>query len=193
MNDRKPLMLGAGFLVLVVAGVGAGWAFSQGTGATAPAATAGSAGLVGGFGSVAEGLAREPIPLDRAEPIPMTVYLTPTCECCSDWVGHVAGHGFEVERVYQDDLSQVKRELGLWPQLASCHTAVVNGYVVEGHVPGDVVRRLLAEAPPVRGLAVPGMPIGSPGMEYGDVIEPYDVLAFTSDGQTRVYSEHGRR
>jgi hypothetical protein len=89
-------------------------------------------------------------------------------------------------------MTQVKEEHGVRPELSSCHTAVVNGYVVEGHVPGDVVRRFLAEAPAVAGLAVPGMPVGSPGMEMGDVVDPYDVLTFTSDGRTQVYSSQGR-
>jgi len=86
----------------------------------------------------------------------------------------------------------VKATNAVHPELSSCHTAIVNGYVVEGHVPGDVVRQFLADAPQVRGLTVPGMPIGSPGMDFDDRVEPYDVLAFTSDGRTIVYSQQGR-
>lgn len=136
--------------------------------------------------------ARDPIPLDWQEPIPMTVYLTPTCGCCSGWVEHIKEHGFEVTLEYRVDLSTVKEGFAIRPDLSSCHTAVVNGYIVEGHVPGEVVRSFLAEAPPVRGLAAPGMPVGAPGMEMGDRIDPYDVLTFTSTGQTEVYWSQGQ-
>ncbi len=136
--------------------------------------------------------AREPIPLDRSELIPMTVYLSPTCGCCGGWVEHIKEFGFDVTLEYRVDLTMVKEGFAVRPELSSCHTAVVNGYIVEGHVPGEVVRQFLAEAPPVRGLTVPGMPIGSPGMEMGGRVDPYDVLTFTSTGQTAVYSRQGR-
>jgi hypothetical protein len=90
------------------------------------------------------------------------------------------------------ELGAMKGELGIIPELASCHSAVVNGYVIEGHVPGEVIRKLLAEAPAARGIAAPGMPVGSPGMEVDGVVQPYDVLLFTADGKTQVYSQQGR-
>ncbi len=137
-------------------------------------------------------VARTPVPLAEGEPIPVTVYLDPACGCCSAWVEHMTAQGFEVTREYRADMVAVKQELGVRPEIASCHTALVNGYVVEGHVPGEVVRQFLAEAPAVRGLTAPGMPVGSPGMEMGGLRDPYDVLTFTSEGVTAVYSREGR-
>ena len=143
--------------------------------------------------AMAEGArARTPIPLDHAEPIAMRVYSSPACGCCSLWVDHLEEHGFEVETVHRDDMFEVKRSLGVADHLASCHTGVVNGYLVEGHVPADDIRRLLAEVPDARGLAVPGMPIGSPGMEVEDRLDPYDVLLIGEDGSTTVWASYGR-
>ena len=117
----------------------------------------------------------------------VTVYKTPTCGCCRAWVDHLREHGFDVVVRDSADLAPVKRAHGVPGELESCHTAVVGGYVVEGHVPADLVAKLLAERPDVAGLAVPGMPQGSPGME-GPVKEAYDVLAFQKDGRTTVYA-----
>jgi len=103
-------------------------------------------------------------------------------------VGHLRQHGFAIDAVDQDDLKPVRAKYGVPRAVESCHVAVVGGYVVEGHVPGDVIKRLLREKPRVAGLAVPGMPIGAPGMETpGARPERYDVLAFDSSGATRVY------
>jgi hypothetical protein len=135
---------------------------------------------------------REPIPLDAEGPIGMRVYMSPTCGCCSVWVEHLEENGFEVETVLRHDMGEVKASLGIAPQLSSCHTGVVNGYLVEGHVPASDIRAFLAEAPEALGLAVPGMPIGSPGMEMGDRVDPYDVLVLQTDGSTRVMSSYGR-
>jgi hypothetical protein len=105
-------------------------------------------------------------------------------------VGHLREHGFPVEARDVSDLDAIKRQYGVPASLRSCHTAVVDGYVVEGHVPADVIGRLLRERPRVAGLAVPGMPVGSPGMEVpGQAPERYRVYAFTRDGRTRVYAE----
>lgn len=102
---------------------------------------------------------------------------------------HLQANGFKVEGVDVADMAAVKRRFGVAPQHEGCHTAVVDGYVVEGHVPADVIRKLLAERPKVAGLAVPGMPVGSPGMEVpGQRPEPYDVLAFAKDGSATVYA-----
>jgi len=122
---------------------------------------------------------------------PVTVYKSPTCGCCKLWVDHLAAAGFEVQVHERTDLAAEKQRLGVPPRLAACHTAVVDGYVVEGHVPAADLRRLLAERPDVAGLAVPGMPMGSPGMEFGPPV-PYDVLTFDRDGATRVFASHGR-
>nr|WP_228141710.1 DUF411 domain-containing protein [Marinobacter sp. X15-166B] len=120
----------------------------------------------------------------------ITVYKDPNCGCCIDWANHMEDNGFRVKSIDTQRLNHIKADSGLTPALASCHTAFVDGYVIEGHVPADDVKRLLAESPDTLGLAVPGMPIGSPGMEMGDRRDPYQVLMFNDRGQTRVFSEH---
>lgn len=123
-------------------------------------------------------------------PPEITVYKTPTCGCCTKWARHLEAHGFRVRAQDVADLGAVKRRLGVPPEAEACHTAVVQGYVVEGHVPAADVARLLAENPPVRGLAVPGMPKGSPGMESRDR-EPYAVRVLDDTGLGGVFSRHG--
>lgn len=117
----------------------------------------------------------------------IVVYKTPTCGCCSDWVDHAREYGFTVIAYDLDDLTPVKRQLGVPPGRISCHTSVVRGYTVEGHVPADLIQKMLAERPRIRGLTVPGMPMGSPGME-GPWKDDYDVLAFDDDGNVTVYA-----
>lgn len=117
----------------------------------------------------------------------VTVYKSPTCGCCTKWVQHLERNGFEVHAIDVRDVVSVKRKHGLDPSLASCHTALVDGYVVEGHVPADVIKRLLRERPHVRGIAVPGMPVGSPGMEQGGRKDPYSVMSFDEQGRLRIY------
>ncbi len=116
------------------------------------------------------------------------VYKSPTCGCCNGWVDHLEAAGFEVEARDVRDLVSVKLDAGVPTAMSSCHTALVDGYTVEGHVPADQIKRLLAERPEVAGIAVPGMPIGSPGME-GPGAKPYQVLAWTHDGQASVFAE----
>ncbi len=118
----------------------------------------------------------------------MVVYKTPTCGCCRAWVEQAQAAGFALEVHDVARVEPVKHEHGVPGHLASCHTALVDGYVVEGHVPFDVIRRMLKERPQVAGIAVPGMPMGSPGMEVpGGRKDPYDIIAFTRDGQVSVY------
>jgi len=124
-----------------------------------------------------------------AEPTEIQVYKTPTCGCCVKWVDHLRDNGFSVSVTELKDVTPIKLENGVPRRLASCHTAIAEGYIVEGHVPAEDVRRLLDERPKVSGIAVPGMPIGSPGMEGPNPVR-YEVLSFGSDG-TRVFSEHG--
>lgn len=112
-----------------------------------------------------------------AEETAVTVHKDPNCGCCSGWVAHLRGAGFTVNAVDTTELDAVKTRLGVPKDLAACHTAEVAGYVVEGHVPAPALRRLLAEKPQATGLAVPGMPIGSPGME-GGFADPYEVVLF---------------
>ncbi len=116
----------------------------------------------------------------------MHVYKTATCGCCAKWVDHMRAAGFTVSVENVMDINAVKRRTGVPLDLGSCHTAVVGDYVIEGHVPARVVRAFLAEAPEVLGIAVPGMPIGSPGME-GANPRPYDVLAFDRNGNRGVF------
>lgn len=108
---------------------------------------------------------------------PMTVYRKPSCGCCHKWVDHLTAAGFAVTVKDMANFNAIKAELGVPAELASCHTAEIGGYVIEGHVPAGAIKRLLAERPTGRGLAVPGMPIGSPGME-GGTPEVYDVILF---------------
>lgn len=121
----------------------------------------------------------------------VTVYKSASCGCCANWVEHLREAGFKVEArdVPDAELPAIKVEHGVAPGHQSCHTAVVGDYVVEGHVPADLVRRMLEEKPDIAGLAVPGMPLGSPGMEVPDgTTQSYDVIAFTDDGEQRVYA-----
>jgi hypothetical protein len=117
----------------------------------------------------------------------ITVYKTPTCGCCRNWVDHLREEGFRVETVDQPSLTDIEARQGVPSSLASCHTGIVDGYTVEGHVPADVIRQLLAERPDVKGIAVPGMPMGSPGME-GPFAQPYEVFTFNEDGPQDVFA-----
>lgn len=120
----------------------------------------------------------------------MTVTKSPWCGCCSAWIEHMRQAGFEVTVHEEEDLTAIKEKMGVEPKLQSCHTGEVEGYVIEGHVPAEDVLRLLAERPKARGLTVPGMPAGSPGMEMGDRKDAYDVLLIKEDGTTEVFSKH---
>ena len=120
------------------------------------------------------------------------VYKTSTCGCCSMWVDHLKDNGFQVETkdVSSDEVRAVSKAAGLKDDGASCHTAKIGNYVVEGHVPASDIQKMLAEKPAIAGIAAPGMPMGSPGMDQGGAKEPYDVIAFTKDGKTSVYAKH---
>lgn len=124
-----------------------------------------------------------------AQAAEVTVYKSPTCGCCNAWIKHLEANGFSVKAHNVSDVGQYKIRYGLRPELASCHTALVNGYVIEGHVPAADIKRLLRERPAVTGLAVPGMPAGSPGME-GPRKDRYQVLSFDSKGEIRVFATH---
>lgn len=118
-----------------------------------------------------------------AAPVQAMVYKNPWCGCCNGWVDHLERNGFAVTAEDTDDLAPVKALLGVPAHLESCHTAVIEGYTIEGHVPAVAIERLLAARPALTGLAVPGMPMGSPGME-GATSEAYDVIAFGPDGES---------
>lgn len=120
------------------------------------------------------------------------VWKSATCECCGNWVKHLEANGFvvHVNAAEPQMLARLKQEVGIGDKLAACHTAKIDGYVIEGHVPGTDIKRLVAERPDAIGLAVPGMPIGSPGMEQGGIFDPYDVLLVKKDGTTEVFARH---
>ncbi|WP_227500015.1 DUF411 domain-containing protein [Synechococcus sp. PCC 7335] len=120
----------------------------------------------------------------------ITVFRSPTCGCCGQWIEHAEAAGFKVKDEITEDMSAIKQQYGVPTNLSSCHTTVAGDYIVEGHVPAEDLARLLAEKPDVAGIAVPGMPIGSPGMESGDYTEPYTVFSFTESGETAAFAEH---
>lgn len=123
----------------------------------------------------------------RAKP-QLTVYKSSTCGCCSLWVEHMKTNGFEVKTFDVDDIDAVKRERGVPSAAASCHTGIVNGYIVEGHVPADAVLKMLATKPDIKGIAVPGMPVGSPGMEVpGGQKQAYAIVSIDKAGKTAIY------
>lgn len=128
--------------------------------------------------------------LMAAAPTRMTVYKSPTCGCCGSWVKHMRAAGFVIQEVDVDDVEPFKKKFGVPLDLASCHTGVTGTYAFEGHVPADLITKFLA-APPrnARGLAVPGMPLGSPGMEVGGRKDAYDVVLFEANGARRVFAK----
>lgn len=140
------------------------------------------------FTSVALLLAR---PAIAARPL-VEVYKSAACGCCSKWIEHLVANGFGVDSRDVDDIAAARAKLGVPETLSSCHTAQVEGYLIEGHVPADDINRLLKTRPDGAGLAVPGMPRGSPGME-ADVKDPYNVLLFQLNGRFVVYQRYGAR
>lgn len=126
---------------------------------------------------------------------PVTVHKTATCGCCTAWIDHLEKHGFETipHDMSQGALTQKKMESGVPREMASCHTGVVAGYVIEGHVPARDIERLLEERPDAIGLAVPGMPIGSPGMTMGDMTDPYNVYLIRRDGAAEIFASYPAR
>lgn len=121
----------------------------------------------------------------------MTVYRSPTCGCCGVWVDHAQKHGFKIEDIKTDEMEALKQKYNIPAELASCHTTIIDGYVMEGHIPADDIKRFLTEQPEgLVGLAVPGMPIGTPGMEAKDIKQPFQVLAFNDKGEVEVFNEY---
>lgn len=128
----------------------------------------------------------------KSDPLMVEVWKDPNCGCCHDWILHIEQHGFKV-KVHDTGNNAVRARLGLPAKYGSCHTALVGGYLVEGHVPAADVKRLLREKPQGLGVAVPGMPIGSPGMDgpaYGGRRDSYDTLLVLRDGSSRVFQSH---
>jgi hypothetical protein len=143
-------------------------------------------------GVAAAGVALTTVSSTRSETVvaaEITVYKSPSCGCCSKWIEHLEANGFTVKAEDVADISAVKSEFGVPSELGSCHTAMVDGYLVEGHVPAQSIKRLLTERPQVAGLAVPGMPVGSPGME-GANPQRYNVVAFDAAGGQRIFESY---
>ena len=124
-------------------------------------------------------------------PLPeMVVYHDPACGCCGKWMAYMREAGFVVRSETASEMAAVKQQFNVPASLRSCHTAVVGGYVIEGHVPAAEVKRLLAEKPDLAGIAVPGMPLGSPGMEYGHKRQAFDVVSFDNAGGTETFNNY---
>jgi hypothetical protein len=130
---------------------------------------------------------------NAAPPVGMEIWKDASCGCCGDWIKHMQAKGFKLDAIHDTGNNAVRARLGLAAKYGSCHTALIGGYVVEGHVPAADVRRLLREKPEALGLAAPGMPIGSPGMDgpaYGGRRDSYDTLLVLRDGSSRVFQAH---
>jgi hypothetical protein len=133
-------------------------------------------------------------PATKAPKTPLEVWKDPNCGCCKDWVSHLESNGFAV-KVKDSGNTAMRAKLGVPTTLGSCHTALVGGYAIEGHVPAKDIRRLLKDKPQAVGLAVPGMPVGSPGMDgkiYGDRRDPYDVLLVLKNGDAKVFASYNK-
>lgn len=132
--------------------------------------------------------------LVQAENVPpheITVYRSPSCGCCGKWLEHLRTNHFNVIDKMLEDVQSIKKQVGVSPELASCHTAIISGKVVEGHVPANDIVKLLTLKSDIVGITVPGMPIGTPGMEMGPRKEAYQVLSFDNNKHTQVFSEYG--
>lgn len=127
---------------------------------------------------------------EMLNPAEMTVYRSASCGCCGKWLEHVKQNRFDVKSVISDDMQAIKEKYGVPDKLASCHTAVVDGYIIEGHVPAEDIQKLLQLKPKIAGIAAPGMPLGSPGMEMGGQKDAYRVISFDKDGYLEVFAEH---
>jgi hypothetical protein len=146
------------------------------------------------LGTVMAGAAVTALPALAATSLPLVqVFKSPTCGCCGAWVDHLKVAGFPVKVTEVADTTVTSKRYGLPEKFSSCHTGVVNGYIVEGHVPADEVKRMLALKPVAIGLAVPDMPAGSPGMEVGNLKDPYDVLLIDRSGQATVFARYPKR
>lgn len=120
----------------------------------------------------------------------VTMHKSEGCMCCDKWAEHLHAYGFKVTTIAEEDLFAFKQKMKVPYELGSCHTAIVGGYVIEGHVPASEIQKLLAEQPDAIGLSVPRMPAGSPGMDMGSRYDPYDVILFKADGSVEVYASY---
>jgi len=147
--------------------------------------------LLGALSAVGLTACGQSAPRDSSERTSVVrLYKSPTCQCCSAWGEHLKQNGFEVEFHNETQINAFKASVGVPETLWSCHTALIGGYAIEGHVPASDIQRLLRERPAYQGLAVPGMPLGSPGMESGADREAYEVLAYSAAAETVLWSRH---
>ncbi|MBF6647167.1 DUF411 domain-containing protein [Methylobacter sp. BlB1] len=128
--------------------------------------------------------------VESAKPVDIVVYRSPTCSCCGKWLEHLKQNNFNVKDIVTDEVQAIKGKYGVPNEMASCHTALVNGYVIEGHVPANDINALLKTKPKVVGIAVPGMPAGTPGMEMGGRKDPYQVVSFDSEKHYQVFNSY---
>lgn len=124
------------------------------------------------------------------KPVDIVVYRSPSCECCGRWLEHLQQNNFNVKDIVTDDVEAIKRKYGVSETMASCHTAIVDGYVIEGHVPANDIMTLLKTRPKITGIAVPGMPSGTPGMEMGGKKDAYDVMSFDKENHSGVFHHY---
>lgn len=144
--------------------------------------------LVGVIAAIALATAAPSLAGSKASEI--TVYRDPSCGCCGGWIAYLAKQGFQPKEITTSNIEPLKQQHGVPNNLASCHTAVIQGYAIEGHVPAEDIKHLLAQRPKVAGIAVPGMPIGTPGMEDGDRRESFTVVSFDKQGNTRAFNRY---
>lgn len=128
--------------------------------------------------------------LELSQASEIKVYRSPDCQCCHRWIAHLQQHDFKVIDIIMQDLSTVKEKAGVPAVMGSCHTALVDGYVIEGHVPADDIKRLLIDKPDLLGLSVPRMPVGTPGMEMGERQDDFAVISFDKAGQYRIFNRY---
>ena len=129
-------------------------------------------------------------PIAAGKPIDIVVYRSPTCGCCGKWLEHLKQNNFNVKDIVTDDVQAIKQKYGVSEAMASCHTAIVDGYVIEGHVPANDVMTLLKNKPKIVGIAVPGMPSGTPGMEMGGKRDAYNVMSFDKENHSAIYHSY---
>jgi len=147
-----------------------------------------------GAEEVTKPAAQDPAKSESSDAWPeVAVYKNPTCGCCKVWIEHLEKSGLKVSAHDVDDMGAIKEQAGVPYGMGSCHTAKVGGYFIEGHVPADEIKRLLTENPKAKGITVPGMPIGSPGMESGDRVDPYKVYIVNEDGTADTFAEYPKQ
>ena len=125
-----------------------------------------------------------------AESSNITVYRSPSCSCCGKWIEHLKQNNFVIKEIMSEDMDSIKKQHGVSDDMASCHTALIDGYVVEGHVPADDIKTMLKTKPAIAGIAVPQMPSGTPGMEMGDKKDAYNVVSFDKKNNYQVFKSH---